>query len=674
LEEASIIGLLPLVLIAVVIAAVMARRRRAQSDTAPRASLLPRGALFYPFAVILVAAIAVAVDWGSFLYDVADQDEAGDFFWAESAITSTLFSALAVSLFVALRDRPVFVPISMLLLIYLFFILFIYRFAFSIIGDDFFFAIEELLQSLFSIGSHRENFEFWITSPIYLLHGLAIILAAFLLMRGRQAGEVQAVGALGYGGRKMNFTSSEIMRLLLGSAVLNGSLFRRKVVDHLEERHLAVSPYLDVDLDVIGRVCKMLERRETLYQAIYLVLAVLALLFSASPGSEPVALVFLVAIVLVHLYKEGKNRFQLAARIKAESDAPEAGLLQALQPLTFEGFRVPSRENSVVVYRDFDPFASFGTAIAHISFSVDTGRAKAEPSDEATPTAFNADELYSALRERISALKLLNLEISERLFVHGEDLPPALRGPQYGPPLQKLSAEEVVTLDADPENRARRYMWFVARDWGGEIVVSFFANCVIRGRTLFVEVNGRILPPLARGYRKIERIPPRNWRTVLTWLVTTTVVAPFAALLGALLLIAKFFESVSRLIGSDERARRRQINTLPRYNFGAMTALRSSFASQQFAHYFQRMDMDYYIDTFNQSLFNIIVDFLDEHGIDTTNLKEQQVSIINSGILIQGGNLSAQNLAVGEGARANLLQKAAQATRQRAGRTATKGA
>lgn len=45
-----------------------------------------------------------------------------------------------------------------------------------------------------------------------------------------------------------------------------------------------------------------------------------------------------------------------------------------------------------------------------------------------------------------------------------------------------------------------------------------------------------------------------------------------------------------------------------------------------------------------------VVDFLDGHGLDTTELAERRETIINHGIMVPGGAVQAHNLAVGQNA------------------------
>jgi hypothetical protein len=52
------------------------------------------------------------------------------------------------------------------------------------------------------------------------------------------------------------------------------------------------------------------------------------------------------------------------------------------------------------------------------------------------------------------------------------------------------------------------------------------------------------------------------------------------------------------------------------------------------------------------------VTFLDEHDIDTSEIRERRALILNSGIIVQGGDVTAESLAVGAGATAVKTQPA----------------
>ena len=73
-------------------------------------------------------------------------------------------------------------------------------------------------------------------------------------------------------------------------------------------------------------------------------------------------------------------------------------------------------------------------------------------------------------------------------------------------------------------------------------------------------------------------------------------------------------------------------------------------ASQEWRVYFQKLDKEMHHKILQQQMLDSLVDFLDEHGVDTSEIKERTVHILNNGVIVSGGSINAQGMAVGEGA------------------------
>ncbi|MBV9811165.1 MAG: hypothetical protein JO326_00325, partial [Acetobacteraceae bacterium] len=91
----------------------------------------------------------------------------------------------------------------------------------------------------------------------------------------------------------------------------------------------------------------------------------------------------------------------------------------------------------------------------------------------------------------------------------------------------------------------------------------------------------------------------------------------------------------------------------PLYDYGASQTLRQALSQTNYLHYFQQTDTDFYSKMIERKLLDELVQFLDDHEIDTSDIKDRQTMILNSGVWVQGGNVSAEALAVGTGARAD---------------------
>ena len=129
-------------------------------------------------------------------------------------------------------------------------------------------------------------------------------------------------------------------------------------------------------------------------------------------------------------------------------------------------------------------------------------------------------------------------------------------------------------------------------------------------------------------------------------------VGPLAALVAWLALIAKLGGFISRSLGLEGCMKRREIKHNPLYDYGIAQSIRQMVSSPRFAHYFQRLDQEMYVKIIEREMLDTIIEFLDDHNIDTSDIKERQTTILNQGVIVQGGDVQAESLAVGAGAQA----------------------
>ena len=105
-------------------------------------------------------------------------------------------------------------------------------------------------------------------------------------------------------------------------------------------------------------------------------------------------------------------------------------------------------------------------------------------------------------------------------------------------------------------------------------------------------------------------------------------------------------------LGLLEKSLKREILLNPLFDFGAKESLRSRMTAPKYINYFQKMDSSRNLKVMEQQILDAIVDVLDEHGVDTSEIKERKSTILNNGILVQHGDVTAQAIAVGSRARA----------------------
>jgi hypothetical protein len=124
-------------------------------------------------------------------------------------------------------------------------------------------------------------------------------------------------------------------------------------------------------------------------------------------------------------------------------------------------------------------------------------------------------------------------------------------------------------------------------------------------------------------------------------------------MVSPLWMVGKALEKIGEVFSfNEDKTRREKIERTPLFNYGTVTSLRQSLSSGQYGHYFQKMDGDLYNKLFEHEVLDSLVEFLDDHNVDTSELKERQTTILNNGVMVQGGDVKAESLAVGSGARA----------------------
>jgi len=84
------------------------------------------------------------------------------------------------------------------------------------------------------------------------------------------------------------------------------------------------------------------------------------------------------------------------------------------------------------------------------------------------------------------------------------------------------------------------------------------------------------------------------------------------------------------------------------FDYGAGRSIREMAATDNFRYFFQRSDYEMYRKQIERRLLESIIEFLDGKGIDISEFKARQDTIINNGILVTNGSFQADNVAVGK--------------------------
>jgi hypothetical protein len=453
---------------------------------------------------------------------------------------------------------------------------------------------------------------------------------------------------------KTSVRPQQVTRLLCASALLRGSGFRRKVISFFENRSRAVMPEPGLDARLLLRTCLAADKREVKFHIGLACVALLALPISLLAPIFGLAIWILVSAGLFYFKTRDEqtlvtklfsvNTFSLRA---AEAHVADVEIPEHLATA------LPDRKQNLVVYAGFSPFVGAGIELGGWSFAISLDKAKHEGKP---PGNFSGDDMYAWIGAELLATRLDNIVVADWYFASGteiradRDILPDLGGR----PASAVSPALAGRYRNSNDPHLRHYMWARVDDWGGELVVSHFLHCMRIGGNLFVEMKKFVLLPIAGDYRAVDAIPPDRWDRRIATFIGALIAGPLMTIVAPFQVASSILRHLSDNVfdGRREHQRREQVIEEMFYNYGAMNNLRSMFSQATFQNYFQKSDTDFASKIIERRILDSIVEFLDKHGIDTSDIRERQTMILNSGILVQGGDVKAETLAVGTGASA----------------------
>lgn len=330
---------------------------------------------------------------------------------------------------------------------------------------------------------------------------------------------------------------------------------------------------------------------------------------------------------------------------------------------------------NVTVYSGYTPFVGYSETLSKWSLAVPL-----LPADEragvtarpAEPEPFTVVELVDHVRARLHAVAergggdadgavasgeeaLGSLVIEDRVFASGTtigDDERFIEAERSIAPTVKLSSEQVRQIMLRPTGTVRHYLAVHVPMWGGDVVPSAFLHFSTTGRTLHLHCDNHILGPVAAAYHVVDRLRgplgADGRRGLLLDSLARTggtfFAAPFRALRHA-----RFETRHTRRMVDELKAMEQD----PVFDYGARVSIREMALSPDYHNYFQVVDAGRIISLVERHTLAAIREFLDARGYDITDFRTQQQTILNQGVIQQGGMSIIGNQAIGAGATAN---------------------
>lgn len=458
----------------------------------------------------------------------------------------------------------------------------------------------------------------------------------------------------------------------LAAAAYTDKGFRDKAIAIGEDEFRARAPELGIDADAVLQHCAAARRQmgwRNLALCIPLILLALTGIIGEIiqfPGdfvyvlesyTFPISIAWIAMAVIAFIAKIHTQHFTLTEKFGAgrRGVSPSAPSLVAAS----------ATSNNVVTYGAFSPFVGSGYDIGGWSFAINLEQTSPETRED-TPADFSTSELYDALRDGFLRLGIASLSLSDRLYVDGRRLRDDRRflPDILSRPVTEVGSDIIEEYVSKSGRNVRHYLCLEIADWNGEVVLSSFIRAKKNDTSLFIENSNFLLPPMKNEYYEIDKLSSsRLASNVVSWCITSIVSGPFLALAAPFSLWRFLMAKLNKR--GIRRQRRREIRHDPLYNYGALQSIRELGTANAWHVYFQKLDREMHSKVVQQQLLDVVVRFLEEHGIDTSQIRDRGSHILNNGVIVSGGTISAESLAVGEGAQANVSKRrgrAAQAT------------
>jgi hypothetical protein len=470
-------------------------------------------------------------------------------------------------------------------------------------------------------------------------------------------------------------STSNTTRYLCAAAQIDRT-FRDQVFEKiLDEEHRVISIPAGVDLLAVAKHCLDAQRRKLIRDIIVSTLFIIAwvnahrqIIDGLEYGyTDPNSILFLsilssftsfyfVLAWAAVAFETWMTRYQIIAKsLLKQNFNPEGVILtpEAESKLRRKLSGVMNEEEcNVVIYSGFSPFVGSGTDIGGWSFTLDTSKGKEEMRVSQKPEPFTVEELYSQIDSDIKNLHLQGTSIQDKIFVNGQEI----RGDNrflpdmFHRPLTQVESSTLKEFIGGQTDGIRHYKCIRIISWQGEIVLSVFIRFLKIRQNLFVEASYFFLPPLKQEYRQIDGIQPKpTWRQLLQMSQETFVKTLFLFPFSIFLLSGALFRPLARW--NQKRTNRRLIRENPIFDYGASTSIRELAASNLYNHYFQMLDKEMYLKLIERQILDSIINFLDAHNIDTSDLRARQDTILNNGVIVTGGSVKANNFTVGKRAK-----------------------
>lgn len=325
-------------------------------------------------------------------------------------------------------------------------------------------------------------------------------------------------------------------------------------------------------------------------------------------------------------------------------------------------------------------FVGFGIEIADWKLALDTQKpAKASSS---RPQELHVFEVADAIRTAFKDNCGVGTLVSNHFFLDGRVLPNIVeiapstigRAPPSVPPALEAKWQQ------SPQSAPARDYLLCNIFLQGDLVLTYAIRILRHPRHLTLEVHHLVLPPISPRWAQTLRCGRSlvdNWTAHIPGALLAGPYEHLTAVVGGLDPTGlRNIDNASRLWAyhgfhteplEDAPAAEARMTSFFRWHawngstgpmngrtpdFGCAASIRETLSSDSISSYSEREELRLYSRLMDKSILDALREILLKKGISTDDFDETRQTIVNSGVLIQDGNINAASVSVGAGSSA----------------------
>jgi hypothetical protein len=302
---------------------------------------------------------------------------------------------------------------------------------------------------------------------------------------------------------------------------------------------------------------------------------------------------------------------------------------------------------NVIVFGGGIPFVGAGQVLTRWNVQVDT--TKAAKDDNGRPRVVrpvNAEELQKALSVTVRKAGIEGIRVNNRLFVDGTrvDAIDGLLLDPMRPPSVVVPRAQIRRAILHATEIARTYLCIEIPSWNGELVVTVFVRAVEYGSDLYVEFYAYVLLPLHPHVASAQNLPVSAYGQA-AHVARRTI--PHGLLLLRYAPRTLFVTARWRwFLARRPAIQRRDIRKSAYFDYGAVGGIRAAVAAEHRNRLFAYEDEERAIKSIRKAVLKVVVQYVGDHGIDTSELERQQAQISRTTINIR--DIKARSVVIGD--------------------------